>query len=106
MGQTSEEVAQRFNISREDQDHFAVASHVKAAAAQRSGLFVNEITAVTIDGTTTSADEGIRADTSFAGLQKLKPAFSADGCTTAGNSSQVAKRYVKCFQNSLLTLTR
>jgi len=90
MGQTSEEVAKRFNISREDQDHFAVSSHVKAAAAQSSGLFRNEITAVTIDGNTISADEGIRVETSFSGLQKLKPAFSADGCTTAGNSSQVS----------------
>lgn len=91
MGQTSEEVAQRFGISREDQDRFAVASHIKAAAAETGGLFLNEITAVTIDGITTSKDEGIRPDTSFSGLQKLKPAFSADGSTTAGNSSQVIK---------------
>ena len=89
MGQTSEEVAKRFSISREDQDRFAVTSHTKAAAAQTNGLFLNEITAVTIDGITVSQDEGIRPETSFTGLQKLKPAFSSDGSTTAGNSSQV-----------------
>ncbi len=89
MGQTSEEVAKRFSISREDQDRFAVASHTKAAAAQTNGLFLNEITAVTIDGITVSQDEGIRPETSFTGLQILKPAFSSDGSTTAGNSSQV-----------------
>lgn len=89
MGQTSEEVAKRFSISREDQDRFAVASHTKATAAQTNGLFLNEITAVTIDGITVSQDEGIRPETSFTGLQKLKPAFSSDGSTTAGNSSQV-----------------
>ncbi len=94
MGQTSEEVAKRFSISREDQDHFAVASHTKAAAAQKSGLFFNEITAVTLDGVSVSEDEGIRPDTSFIGLQKLKPAFSVDGSTTAGNSSQVNQMLV------------
>jgi acetyl-CoA acetyltransferase len=89
MGQTSEEVAKRFHITREDQDRFAVGSHIKAAAAQSNGYFSNEITVISLDGVTVSADEGIRPDTSFIGLQKLKPAFSADGSTTAGNSSQV-----------------
>ncbi|KAI9224680.1 Thiolase, N-terminal domain-containing protein [Blastocladiella britannica] len=95
MGITSENVAKQFKIPRTKQDALAAASHVKAAKAQREGLFDAEIVPVTItleDGTTKviSKDDGIREGTTPEGLAKLKPAFSADGCTTAGNASQVS----------------
>jgi len=95
MGQTSEAVAERFGISRKDQDEFAVESHRRAAAAQAAGKFKEQIVPVEVkteDGKTVtiSLDEGIRADTTFAGLSKLKPAFKEGGSTTAGNSSQLS----------------
>jgi len=90
MGTTSENVAVKFGVSREKQDRFAAASHQKAAAAQRAGKFKDEIIPVDADGTIISVDEGIRADSTFESLSKLKPAFKEDGCTTAGNSSQVS----------------
>lgn len=99
MGITSENVAQRFGISREKQDAFAVSSHQKAARAQTLGLFKEEIIPVqtrVLDGSGSevevlvSEDEGIRAGSTIEGLSKLRPAFSPDGSTTAGNSSQVS----------------
>ncbi|KJE91455.1 peroxisomal 3-ketoacyl-CoA thiolase B [Capsaspora owczarzaki ATCC 30864] len=99
MGITSENVAARYGVSRADQDAFAALSHQRAAKAQQEGLFANEIIPVTVTVTdkegnekqvTVSADDGVRADTTAASLSKLKPAFSADGSTTAGNSSQVS----------------
>ncbi|XP_037382408.1 3-ketoacyl-CoA thiolase, peroxisomal [Talpa occidentalis] len=99
MGITSENVAERFGISREKQDAFALASQQKAARAQRQGCFHAEIVPVTTTvhddkGTekriTVSQDEGIRPNTTMEGLAKLKPAFKAGGSTTAGNSSQVS----------------
>jgi acetyl-CoA acyltransferase len=98
MGITSENVAKRFNVTREQQDAFAVTSHQKAAAAIEGGKFKDEIipvaTRVYQDGAwhdvTVDTDEGVRADTSVAGLARLRPAFSAKGTTTAGNSSQVS----------------
>lgn len=99
MGITSENVAERFGVSREKQDAFAVSSQQKAARAQSSGLFEQEIVPVTTrfedaDGkervVTVSRDDGIRAGTTLAGLSKLRPAFKPDGTTTAGNSSQVS----------------
>jgi len=98
MGQTSENVAEKYKVTREKQDRFAVESHRKAAAAQENGLFNEEIVPIKTsikgaDGKTTAVtltkDDGIRKDTTFEGLQKLKPAFKKDGTTTAGNSSQV-----------------
>jgi acetyl-CoA acyltransferase len=101
MGQTAENVAQRFGVSREDQDAFAVASHQKAAAATKAGRFKDEIVPVLVKTTTLGPDgkphtkeilydyeEGIRADVSIEGLAKLKPAFVPGGTVTAGNSSQ------------------
>lgn len=99
MGITSENVAKRYNVSRSEQDAFAELSHKRAAAAQKQGLFNEEIVPVTTkvigkDGAETtvvvSKDDGVREDTTVGGLSKLKPAFAEDGSTTAGNSSQVS----------------
>lgn len=99
MGITSENVAETWKISRERQDQLAVDSHAKAAAAQKAGLFDSEIVPVRAkvkakDGSVSEVvvdrDEGPRADTSLAGLAKLKPAFKPGGTTHAGNSSQVS----------------
>ncbi|XP_074841263.1 3-ketoacyl-CoA thiolase, peroxisomal [Carettochelys insculpta] len=99
MGVTSENVAERFGISRKKQDDFAMASQQKAARAQQMGLFKNEIVPVrtTVKDDqgnektiTVLQDEGIRPNTTLEGLAKLKPAFKENGSTTAGNSSQVS----------------
>ncbi|XP_053116259.1 3-ketoacyl-CoA thiolase, peroxisomal isoform X1 [Hemicordylus capensis] len=99
MGITSENVAERFGVSRKKQDAFALASQQKAARAQQMGWFKNEIVPVTTTFTddqgnekkiTVLQDEGIRPSTTLEGLAKLKPAFKENGTTTAGNSSQVS----------------
>jgi len=100
MGITSENVASRYGVTRKDQDEFAVRSHQLAANAIKTGKFKNEIVPVHTkvkDPKTgqekeviVDTDEGVRADTTFAGLSKLKPAFTKDGTTTAGNASQVS----------------
>lgn len=91
MGETAEEVAKQLQIKREDQDQFALNSHKKAALAQSSEWFKNEIVPITItEGKSTQVitnDECVRADTSLDKLAKLKPVFKADGTVTAGNSS-------------------
>ena len=88
MGETAEEVATRFNISRERQDEFALRSHRNAARARDEGRFADEILPIaTADGTVVDTDEGIRADTSLAKLAALKPVFRAGGSVTAGNAS-------------------
>jgi len=93
MGMTSEIVAQRYEISREDQDRFAVESNNRALAAIRAGKFVDEIipVPVEVDGREIvfDTDEGPREST-LEGLAKLKPAFSLSGRSTAGNSSQMS----------------
>ncbi|KAK2491752.1 hypothetical protein MC885_005429 [Smutsia gigantea] len=99
MGITSENVAERFGISREKQDAFALASQQKAARAQSKGCFQAEIVPVTTTvhddkGTerrvTVAEDEGIRPSTTMEGLAKLKPSFKKGGSSTAGNSSQIS----------------
>ena len=98
MGTTSENVATRFDVSREDQDAFALSSHQKAAAAQAAGRFDDELvpvpTRVYQNGawqeTTLEADEGVRAETSLEALAKLRPSFATKGTTTPGNASQVS----------------
>lgn len=92
MGTTAENLARKYNISRDQQDQFALTSHRKATSAQQQGKFVNEIVPITatgFDGKTFMADkdEGPRADTSLEALAKLKPAFAEKGTVTAGNSS-------------------
>ena len=83
MGQTAENLAKQYHISREQQDAFAVASQHKAAAAQAAGNFADEIVAI---GNVTQ-DGCIRADTSLATLATLKPAFEVNGTVTAGTAS-------------------
>ncbi|MBS1743461.1 MAG: acetyl-CoA C-acyltransferase [Bacteroidetes bacterium] len=103
MGLTAEAVAKEYNVSREDQDIFSYHSHVKAGNAIKSGYFKPGILPVTIEEVyldekgkrqkrnfVVDTDEGVRADTSVEGLAKLKPAFAAGGCVTAGNSSQTS----------------
>ena len=88
MGETAEEVAGRYGVSREQQDAFALLSHRRAAAARKDGLFEAEIVPVVLaDGSTVSEDESIRPDTTLEKLAALKPVFRAGGTVTAGNAS-------------------
>jgi 3-oxoadipyl-CoA thiolase len=88
MGETGENVAERYDVSREDQDAFALRSHQRAVAAAEDGRFAEEIVPVEIDdGESLEHDEGPRSDTSLEKLGKLRPAFRKDGTVTAGNSS-------------------
>ncbi|MCA9752510.1 MAG: acetyl-CoA C-acyltransferase, partial [Gemmatimonadetes bacterium] len=94
MGITGENVAEKYGISREEQDRFALASHQKAAAAQKAGHFDREIVPVEIpqrkgDPISFRVDESVRADTSMEALGKLRPAFKKDGTVTAGNAPGV-----------------
>jgi acetyl-CoA acyltransferase len=103
MGLTAEAVAKQFNVSREDQDEFAFHSHQKALKAQAEGKFDKQIVPITVEQTfinengkketksyVVNKDEGPRADTNVAALNKLRPVFAADGSVTAGNSSQMS----------------
>ena len=91
MGTTAENVAQKWQITREEQDRFAVASQNKAEAAQKAGRFKDEIAPVTVPSRkgdiVVDQDEYIRAGTTLDAVTKLKPAFSKDGTVTAGNAS-------------------
>ncbi|MCS6877003.1 MAG: acetyl-CoA C-acetyltransferase [Geminicoccaceae bacterium] len=93
MGNTAENVAQKWQITREDQDRFAVASQNKAEAAIKAGKFKDEIVPVTVPTrkgeVVVEADEYPRFGTTFEALQKLKPAFAPDGTVTAGNASGI-----------------
>ncbi|MBB3980782.1 acetyl-CoA C-acetyltransferase [Sphingobium fontiphilum] len=91
MGITAENLAEKYQISREEQDAFAVASQNKASAARASGRFADEIAAVTVKGrkgdTIVDTDEYIRDGATIEAMQGLKPAFKKDGTVTAGNAS-------------------
>ncbi|MEH0198770.1 acetyl-CoA C-acetyltransferase [Caulobacter sp. CCNWLY153] len=91
MGQTAENIANRWQITREDQDKFAVASQNKAEAAQKAGKFADEIVGVTIKGrkgdTIVDQDEYIRHGVTLESISGLKPAFAKDGSVTAANAS-------------------
>ncbi len=96
MGQTAELVAEKYGISREDQDCFALLSHQKAAAAWREGRFAPEVVPVEIPAkkkgqppSLFNYDESVREDASIEGLRALKPAFKKDGTVTAGNAPGV-----------------
>jgi 3-oxoadipyl-CoA thiolase len=92
MGETAENLARVYNISRRDQDEFAVESHRRAVAATESGKFSEEIVPVPIGNgkeTQLTHDEGPRPDTTLEKLSRLKPAFAKDGTVTAGNSSGI-----------------
>lgn len=103
MGLTAEAVAEKYKVSREDQDEFAFNSHQKALNAQQKNLFEGEIVPIKVSETyldekekrktrdyIVNQDEGPRADTNIAALNRLKPVFSAKGSVTAGNSSQMS----------------
>jgi acetyl-CoA C-acetyltransferase len=93
MGQTAENIAARWQITREDQDRFAVASQNRAEAAQKAGKFKDEIAPVTIKGrkgdTVVADDEYIRAGVTLDSIASLRPAFSKDGTVTAANASGI-----------------
>lgn len=103
MGYTAEEVAKQYNITREEQDQFAFESHMKALKANQEDKFANQIVPIPVEYNFLdenqklqtkkfdfSVDEGPRADTSLAGLAKLRPVFANGGSVTAGNSSQMS----------------
>lgn len=103
MGYTAEEVAKQYKITREEQDQFAFESHMKALKANQEGKFANQIVPIPVEYNFLdenqklqtkkfdfSVDEGPRADTSLAGLAKLRPVFANGGSVTAGNSSQMS----------------
>jgi acetyl-CoA acyltransferase len=103
MGLTAEAVAKEYNVSREEQDAFALHSHQKAKQAIDNGYFKSGILPINIEQVyvdeknkrktktyTVDTDEGVRADTSMEALAKLKPAFAQNGSVTAGNSSQTS----------------
>jgi acetyl-CoA acyltransferase len=102
MGLTAEAVSQKWEITREQADEFSVRSHQRAAAAIDGGKFKDEIVPVKVPEvwvendkrrereSVVDTDEGVRRDTSFEGLSKLRPAFAQDGRVTAGNSSQTS----------------
>ena len=87
MGETAENVAGKYEISRSEQEQFAVASHAKAVKAVSAGNLTDELVPITTNGTEISVDGCIRPDTTAEGLSQLKPAFDARGSVTAGTSS-------------------
>jgi acetyl-CoA C-acetyltransferase len=94
MGVSGEVVAEKYHVSREDQDRYAVESHRRASAATEAGWFRDEMVAVTLpqkkgDPMVVDRDESIRPDTTLEALAKLRPAFKADGSVTAGNAPGV-----------------
>ncbi|KHO01589.1 Thiolase [Metarhizium album ARSEF 1941] len=117
MGLTSENVAERYGVSREHQDAFAAESHVRAAAARGGGLFDGEIVPVATrfrepDGpgaeraVTVARDDGIRDPISLEALARLEPAFKPGGRSTAGNSSQVSDGAAAALLTSRATAER
>ncbi len=94
MGETAENLAEQYGISRQAQDTFALHSHQKAIRAQQNGVLNSQIVPVEVrdrkgNATLVQTDEGPRADTSLEALAKLKPVFRAGGSVTAGNSSSL-----------------
>jgi acetyl-CoA C-acetyltransferase len=96
MGDSADFIASKYGITRQDQDRYAVQSHVRAAEATKQGWFKNEIVALTGEqcmdkkSPGVSADEGIRAETTIDSVSKLRPAFSKEGTVTAANASQIS----------------
>ena len=94
MGVTAENVAERFSVSRSDQDELALISHHRASSAITQGRFSDQITEVSVpqrrgDAVIITGDEGPRADTTIEGLANLRPVFKKDGTVTAGNASSI-----------------
>lgn len=107
LGEGAEILADRYGISREAQDQFALTSHRKADAAWTAGHFANEI--VGVAGVDLERDESIRADTTFERLSALNPAFRADGTVTAGNASPLndgASALLLCDEETVNRLGR
>ena len=90
MGTTAEKVAERFDVSREDQDRYALRSHERAAEATETGRFEDEIVPVETDDGVVTTDECIRPDTSLDALSELPTVFKDDGTVTPGNASQIS----------------
>jgi len=90
MGMTAEEVASRFDVSREDQDEYSLRSHQRAAEATDSGRFEEEIVPIDTPDGTVEEDEGIRRDTSLEQLAELPTVFKSDGTVSPGNASQIS----------------
>jgi acetyl-CoA acetyltransferase family protein len=90
MGMTAEKVAEEFDISREEQDEYALRSQQRAAAATEDGRFAEEIVPIETDDGVVETDEGIRPDTSMEALSGLPTVFKAEGTVTPGNASQVS----------------
>ncbi len=96
MGETAEEVADRYDVSREDMDHWGVRSHNRAEAARRAGVFQHEIIPVDVPDAASSTistiqhDEGIREGATYQATSQLKPVFRENGRVTAGNASQMS----------------
>jgi acetyl-CoA acyltransferase len=97
MGITAENVARQYQITREDQQAFAVRSHAKAAAAQAAGRLADEIVPIQANGRVVEADGCIRAGTDQAALSGLKPAFDQNGTVTAGTSSPLTDGAAACL---------
>jgi acetyl-CoA acetyltransferase family protein len=114
MGETAENVAGRYDISREDQDAFALTSHRRAVAAQSQGRFDDELVTVSVPDERNApmdvtVDEGPRQDSSLERLARLRPAFRDGGTVTAGNSSSIndgAAALVLCGDRALRRLGR
>jgi acetyl-CoA acetyltransferase family protein len=90
QGLSAELIAERYEVSRAEQDQLGLRSHQLAVRATDEGRFEREIIPVRVDGEVVSSDQGIRRDTSLAALAALKPAFKEGGTVTAGNSSQIS----------------
>ncbi|MFB6198063.1 MAG: acetyl-CoA C-acyltransferase, partial [Halobacteriaceae archaeon] len=90
MGMTAEKVSEKYDISRNAQDQYALRSHQRAAEATNSGRFDAEIVPIETGSEVIKEDEGIRRDTSLEKLESLPPVFKGDGTVTAGNSSQIS----------------
>jgi acetyl-CoA acyltransferase len=90
QGLSAELIAERWEVSRAEQDELGLRSHQLAARAADEGRFEREIVPISVDGETFASDQGIRRDTSIEALAALKPAFKEGGTVTAGNSSQIS----------------
>jgi acetyl-CoA acyltransferase len=100
QGLSAELIAERWEVSRAEQDELGLRSHQLAARATDEGRFEREIIPMDVDGQTLSSDQGIRRDTSLEALAALKPAFKEGGSVTAGNSSQISDGAASAFRRA------
>ena len=97
MAQTGNRIAEKFNISRDESDLFAIESHIRAHSAYKKGAFENYHIPVEFEGGVLDKDEGIRPNSSLEILGKLNPVFDEDGIVTAGNASQISDGAAACL---------